>query len=245
MKSLTVTPFIRDSFENYQKSACGITLDIGRQRINQEELISLIDFVKEKKMIESFNEMRKGKIVNASEHRSALHTSLRDPSPDAPHAAEVHQTLEAFCKFAEDVRNWKWRGCSGDRITDVINIGIGGSDLGPLMMCTALKQFGHPRLNMHFVSNVDGSQLRDVLSKVHPETTLFIIASKTFTTQETLTNALTARKWFLDHAGDESAVAKHFVAVSTNQKAVAEFGIDTANMFEFWDWVGGRYSLWS
>ena len=111
MKSLTVTPFIRDSFENYQKSACGITLDIGRQRINQEELISLIDFVKEKKMIESFNEMRKGKIVNASEHRSALHTSLRDPSPDAPHAAEVHQTLEAFCKFAEDVRNWKWRGC--------------------------------------------------------------------------------------------------------------------------------------
>ena len=113
------------------------------------------------------------------------------------------------------------------------------------MMCTALKPFGHPRLNMHFVSNVDGSQLRDVLSKVHPETTLFIIASKTFTTQETLTNALTARKWFLDHAGDEAAVAKHFVAVSTNQKAVAEFGIDTANMFEFWDWVGGRYSLWS
>ena len=105
MKSLTVTPFIRDSFENYQKSACGITLDIGRQRINQKELISLIDFVKEKKMIESFNEMRKGKIVNASEHRSALHTSLRDPSPDVPHAAEVHQTLEAFCKFAEDVRN--------------------------------------------------------------------------------------------------------------------------------------------
>ena len=159
--------------------------------------------------------------------------------------ADVHEVLEKVYAFARRVRSGEWVGITGKPVKTVVNVGIGGSDLGPLMMCTALKPSDTPGLNMHFVSNVDGSQLRDVLSKVHPETTLFIIASKTFTTQETLTNALTARKWFLDHAGDESAVAKHFVAVSTNQKAVAEFGIDTANMFEFWDWVGGRYSLWS
>ena len=184
MKSLTVTPFIRDSFENYQKSACGITLDIGRQRINQKELLSLIDFVKEKKMIESFNEMRKGKIVNASEHRSALHTSLRDPSPDAPHAAEVHQTLEAFCKFAEDVRNWKWRGCSGDRITDVINIGIGGSDMGPKCVYNALRP-NKPEIKLHFLASADGVIFDRITSVLDPFSTLIVISSKSFKTQET------------------------------------------------------------
>ena len=207
MKSLTVTPFIRDSFENYQKSACGITLDIGRQRINQKELLSLIDFVKEKKMIESFNEMRKGKIVNASEHRSALHTSLRDPSPDAPHAAEVHQTLEAFCKFAEDVRNWKWRGCSGDRITDVINIGIGGSDMGPKCVYNALRP-NKPEIKLHFLASADGVIFDRITSVLDPFSTLIVISSKSFKTQETRANTQEILDW-LKKAGIPEKDFKH------------------------------------
>jgi glucose-6-phosphate isomerase len=158
---------------------------------------------------------------------------------------KVNSVLERMGKFAHAVRSGEWLGYTNQPITDIVNIGIGGSDLGPLMVCSALRPFGHPRMNMHFVSNVDGAQLKETLKKVHSETTLFVVESKTFTTQETLTNALTARDWFLQRARDEKAVAKHFVAVSTNQKAVADFGIDPSNMFEFWDWVGGRYSLWS
>ena len=153
--------------------------------------------------------------------------------------------LAHMAEFSERVRSGAWKGYTGKRIRDVVNIGIGGSDLGPAMVCTALAYYQHPELRAHFVSNVDGSDIAEVLKQVDPESTLFIVASKTFTTQETLTNAHTAREWLLQQADDEAAVARHFVAVSTNAERVEEFGIDTDNMFQFWDWVGGRYSLWS
>lgn len=237
--------------ERYWLQVGGLTLDYSKNRINDETMSLLFELAREAGVPERMRQMFHGEKINTTENRAVLHVALRNRT-NSPIVVDgedvmpkVNRVLQRMGEFAHEVRSGSWLGYTNQVITDVVNIGIGGSDLGPLMMCTALKPFGHPRLNMHFVSNVDGSQLRDVLSKVHPETTLFIIASKTFTTQETLTNALTAREWFLNHAGDEEAVAKHFTAVSTNQKAVAEFGIDTANMFEFWDWVGGRYSLWS
>lgn len=237
--------------ERYWLQVGGLTLDYSKNRINDETMSLLFELAREAGVPERMRQMFHGEKINTTENRAVLHVALRNRT-NSPIVVDgedvmpkVNRVLQRMGEFAHEVRSGSWLGYTNQVITDVVNIGIGGSDLGPLMMCTALKPFGHPRLNMHFVSNVDGSQLRDVLSKVHPETTLFIIASKTFTTQETLTNALTAREWFLNHAGDEEAVAKHFAAVSTNQKAVAEFGIDTANMFEFWDWVGGRYSLWS
>ncbi|HGH0157947.1 TPA: glucose-6-phosphate isomerase [Neisseria meningitidis] len=237
--------------ERYWLQVGGLTLDYSKNRINDETMSLLFELAREAGVPERMRQMFHGEKINTTENRAVLHVALRNRT-NSPIVVDgedvmpkVNRVLQRMGEFAHEVRSGSWLGYTNQVITDVVNIGIGGSDLGPLMMCTALKPFGHPRLNMHFVSNVDGSQLSDVLSKVHPETTLFIIASKTFTTQETLTNALTAREWFLNHAGDEEAVAKHFAAVSTNQKAVAEFGIDTANMFEFWDWVGGRYSLWS
>ena len=237
--------------ERYWLQVGGLTLDYSKNRINNETLALLLDLAKEAGVPERMQQMFQGEKINTTENRSVLHIALRNRT-NSPIIVDgedvmpkVNRVLHRMGEFSHEVRSGNWLGYTNQVITDVVNIGIGGSDLGPLMMCTALKSFGHPRLKMHFVSNVDGSQLRDVLSRVHPETTLFIVASKTFTTQETLTNALTAREWFLKHAADESAVAKHFVAVSTNKQAVAEFGIDTANMFEFWDWVGGRYSLWS
>lgn len=237
--------------ERYWLEVGGITLDYSKNRITDETLALLFKLAREAGLPERIKQMFHGAKINETENRAALHIALRNRT-NAPMEVDgedvmpkVNRVLERMGEFAHEVRSGEWLGYTNQVITDVVNIGIGGSDLGPLMMCTALKPFGHPRMKMHFVSNVDGSQLRDVLEKVHPETTLFIVASKTFTTQETLTNALTARAWFLKHAGDETAIAKHFAAVSTNKKAVAEFGIDTANMFEFWDWVGGRYSLWS
>jgi len=157
----------------------------------------------------------------------------------------VNNVLHHMREFTERVRSGSWTGYTGQPITDVVNIGIGGSDLGPVMVTEALKSYAHPRLSVHFISNVDGTHIAETVKRLNPATTLFIIASKTFTTQETLVNAESAKRWFLDHAHDPSAVAKHFVAVSTNAKAVSSFGIDVKNMFEFWDWVGGRYSLWS
>ncbi|HHH4848924.1 TPA: glucose-6-phosphate isomerase [Neisseria meningitidis] len=237
--------------ERYWLQVGGLTLDYSKNRINDETMSLLFELAREAGVPERMRQMFHGEKINTTENRAVLHVALRNRT-NSPIMVDgedvmpkVNRVLQRMGEFAHEVRSGSWLGYTNQVITDVVNIGIGGSDLGPLTMCTALKPFGHPRLNMHFVSNVDGSQLRDVLSKVHPETTLFIIASKTFTTQETLTNALTAREWFLNHAGDEEAVAKHFAAVSTNRKAVAEFGIDIANMFEFWDWVGGRYSLWS
>ncbi len=237
--------------QRYWLEVGGITLDYSKNRITDETLNLLFKLAREAGLPERIKQMFHGEKINETENRAVLHIALRNRT-NSPIEVDgedvmpkVNHVLHRMGEFTHEVRSGEWLGYTNQVITDVVNIGIGGSDLGPLMMCTALKPFGHPRMRMHFVSNVDGSQLRDVLEKVHPETTLFVIASKTFTTQETLTNALTAREWFLKHAGDEAAIAKHFVAVSTNKKAVAEFGIDTANMFEFWDWVGGRYSLWS
>lgn len=237
--------------ERYWLHVGGLTLDYSKNRINDQTVSMLIDLAREAGLPERMQQMFNGEKINSTENRAVLHVALRNRT-NSPIMVDgedvmpkVNRVLHRMGEFSHEVRSGNWLGYTNQVITDVVNIGIGGSDLGPLMMCTALKPFGHPRLRMHFVSNVDGSQIRDVLSKVHPETTLFIIASKTFTTQETLTNALTAREWFLQQANDESAVAKHFVAVSSNKQAVSEFGIDTANMFEFWDWVGGRYSLWS
>ena len=239
-----------DRAERYWLEVGGLKLDYSKNRITDETLKGLMELAKQAGVQERKKAMFAGKKINETENRAVLHVALRNRT-NAPIEVDgedvmpkVNNVLERMGKFAHAVRNGDWLGYTNQVITDVVNIGIGGSDLGPLMMCSALKTFGHPRMRMHFVSNVDGAQLRDTLDKVHPETTLFIIASKTFTTQETLTNANTARQWFL-REGNEEDIAKHFVAVSTNKKAVAEFGIDTAHMFEFWDWVGGRYSLWS
>ncbi len=195
-------------------------------------------------------EMFTGKKINRTEDRAVLHTALRNRS-NTPVLVdgkdvmpEVNAVLEKMKHFCHAIISGEWKGYTGKAITDVVNIGIGGSDLGPYMVTEALRPYKN-HLTMHFVSNVDGTHIAETLKKCNPETTLFLIASKTFTTQETMTNAHTARDWLLKSAHDEKAVAKHFVALSTNAKAVAEFGIDTNNMFEFWDWVGGRYSLWS
>ncbi|RLL53702.1 glucose-6-phosphate isomerase [Mariprofundus sp. EBB-1] len=192
-----------------------------------------------------------GDKINNTEHRAVLHTALRNRS-NRPITVDgkdvmpdVNRVLSQMREFTEAVRSGEWKGNTGKRITDIVNIGIGGSDLGPVMVTEALTPYGRDKLHMHFVSNVDGTHLVETLRHLHRETTLFVIVSKTFTTQETITNARTARDWFLTRGGTKQAVAKHFVAVSTNARAVSAFGIDTANMFEFWDWVGGRYSLWS
>ena len=239
-----------DRARRYWLEVGGLTLDYAKNRITDQTLNGLFELARESGLPEKMRAMFAGEKINNTENRAALHIALRNRA-DTPIYVDgenvmpkVNSVLRHMGRFAHAVRNGDWTGYTGRAITDIVNIGIGGSDQGPLMMCTALQTYGHPRLNMHFVSNVDGTQLRDVLEQVRPETTLFIIASKTFTTQETLTNAHTARDWFL-RAGREEDIAKHFVAVSTNKEAVSAFGIDTANMFEFWNWVGGRYSLWS
>lgn len=239
-----------DRARRYWLEVGGLTLDYAKNRITDQTLNGLFELARESGLPEKIRAMFAGEKINNTENRAVLHIALRNRA-DTPIYVDgenvmpkVNSVLRHMGRFAHAVRNGDWTGYTGQAITDIVNIGIGGSDQGPLMMCTALQTYGHPRLNMHFVSNVDGTQLRDVLEQVRPETTLFIIASKTFTTQETLTNAHTARDWFL-RAGREEDIAKHFVAVSTNKEAVSAFGIDTANMFEFWDWVGGRYSLWS
>ena len=239
-----------DRARRYWLEVGGLTLDYAKNRITDQTLNGLFELARESGLPEKIRAMFAGEKINNTENRAVLHIALRNRA-DTPIYVDgenvmpkVNSVLRHMGRFAHAVRNGDWTGYTGQAITDIVNIGIGGSDQGPLMMCTALQTYGHPRLNMHFVSNVDGTQLRDVLEQVRPETTLFIIASKTFTTQETLTNAHTARDWFL-RAGREEDIAKHFVAVSTNKEAVSAFGIDTANMFEFWNWVGGRYSLWS
>lgn len=228
-----------------------LKLDYSKNRITDETLALLFDLANECSLKEKIHAMFEGEKINNTENRAVLHTALRNQAnhsvklDDMDIMPNIREVLIKMQNFSDSLRTGSWLGYTNQIITDVVNIGIGGSDLGVLMVCKALKNHAHPRLNMHFVSNVDGVQLQDVLSKVHPETTLFIVASKTFSTQETLTNAFTARKWFLDHALDVKHIAKHFVAVSTNKEAVREFGIDLENMFEFWNWVGGRYSLWS
>lgn len=228
-----------------------LKLDYSKNRINDETLKLLFDLANECGLKEKINAMFEGEKINNTENRAVLHTALRNKAnhsvkiDDMDIMPNVREVLTKMQNFSDSLRGGSWLGYTNQIITDIVNIGIGGSDLGVLMVCKALKNHAHPRLNMHFVSNVDGVELQGVLEKIHPETTLFIVASKTFSTQETLTNAFTARKWFLNHALDEKHIAKHFAAVSTNKEAVKEFGIDLENMFEFWNWVGGRYSLWS
>lgn len=225
-------------------------IDYSKNRITTETLDLLVELAEEVGVKNHIAAMFRGDKINTTENRAVLHTALRNRSNTPVHVdgedvmPAVNAVLQQMRTFTDAVRKGTWLGYTGKRITDIVNIGIGGSDLGPYMVCEALKPFKQEGLNSHFVSNVDGSQIWEVLKPLNPETTLFIVASKTFTTQETLTNAKTARQWFVASAG-EAAVAKHFVAVSTNAKEVSAFGIDTANMFEFWDWVGGRYSLWS
>ena len=238
-------------FEKFSLQVGDILLDYAKNRITKETRSLLIALARQANVEAKTAAMFKGDKINRTEDRAVLHVALRNRA-NTPILVDgedvmpkVNAVLERIRRFSGAVRDGTWQGYSGERITDIVNIGIGGSDLGPLMVCEALKPYGHPALTMHFVSNVDGTHIAETLKRVKPETTLFIIASKTFTTQETLANAHTARSWFLEAAGDQAAIAKHFVAVSTNIDKVTAFGIDSRNMFEFWDWVGGRYSLWS
>lgn len=237
-------------FERLSVEAAGLFLDYSKNRLDGRTLELLAQLARERGVERLRDAMFAGEKINLTENRAVLHTALRAPR-NKPFTldgqdvtGDVHAVLDRIKTFSDSVRSGAWKGHTGKEITDVVNIGIGGSDLGPKMVCLALRQFAHPRLNMHFVSNVDGHDMDAALSRVNPETTLFIIASKTFTTAETMMNANTARAWFLQHA-PEQALAKHFVAVSTNVEAIKTFGIDPANMFPFWDWVGGRYSVWS
>ena len=247
------TLFEQDSrrFQRFSLSLDDLLLDYSKNLITDDTLRGLLNLARESELEAKRDAMLKGDKINLTEQRAVLHTALRNRA-DRPILVDgqdvmpaVRRVLAQMRDFTETVRSGRWRGYSGKAISDVVNIGIGGSDLGPVMVCQALAPYGRPELRAHFVSNVDPSHLHDTLQGLDPETTLFIVASKTFTTQETLSNARAARKWFLHKAHDEAAVAKHFVAVSTNEAEVRRFGIDPDHMFEFWDWVGGRYSLWS
>jgi glucose-6-phosphate isomerase len=237
-------------FKNMSVEAAGLFLDYSKNRLDRRTLELLVELARERGVEERREAMFRGEKINLTEQRAVLHTALRAPLDCAlvvdgqDVSADVHAVLARLRAFSDAVRSGAWLGYSGKPITDIVNIGIGGSDLGPKMVCLALRQYAHPRLNMRFVSNVDGHDIDAALSGIDPETTLFIVASKTFTTGETMQNAQTARRWFLARARPD-ALARHFVAVSTNTAAIEAFGIDTANMFPFWDWVGGRYSVWS
>ena len=228
-----------------------LLLDFSKNRITQQTISLLCELAEESKLAEWRERMFSGDKINNTEARAVLHTALRNVSGEPVYVdgedimLGIRAVIEKMETFSEKVRGGSWKGFSGKAISDVVNIGIGGSDLGPKMVYEALKPYHHKKLNVHFVSNIDGAHIEEVLEKISPETTLFIVSSKTFTTQETLSNAHVARKWILQATEDETAISKHFVAVSTNKKAVTELGIDAENMFEFWDWVGGRYSLWS
>ncbi|HHF6577293.1 TPA: glucose-6-phosphate isomerase [Haemophilus influenzae] len=227
-----------------------ILVDFSKNNINQTTLSHLRQLAQECSLDSAKEAMFTGEKINRTENRAVLHTALRNRT-NTPVLVdgkdvmpEINAVLTKMKDFCQRIISGEWKGYTGKAITDVVNIGIGGSDLGPYMVTEALRSYKN-HLNMHFVSNVDGTHIAETLKKVNPETTLFLVASKTFTTQETMTNAQSARDWLLKAAKDESAVAKHFAALSTNAKDVEKFGIDTNNMFEFWDWVGGRYSLWS
>jgi len=254
MKDVTIADLFAKDGDRFSKFSATfgdqMLVDYSKNRITEETLAKLQDLAKECDLAGAIKSMFSGEKINRTENRAVLHVALRNRS-NTPILVdgkdvmpEVNAVLEKMKTFSEAIISGEWKGYTGKAISDVVNIGIGGSDLGPYMVTEALRPYKN-HLNMHFVSNVDGTHIAEVLKKVNPETTLFLVASKTFTTQETMTNAHSARDWFLKAAGDEKHVAKHFAALSTNAKAVGEFGIDTANMFEFWDWVGGRYSLWS
>ncbi len=252
-KQLTIKSLFEKSerFERYSLQLEDVLVDYSKNRINGEIFSALMDLARETDLHQAIESMFSGEAINQTENRAVLHTALRNRSNHPVYVdkkdvmPEINAVLAQMKGFADQIHGGTWLGYTGKPIKSLVNIGIGGSDLGPVMVTEALKPFQNPELEIFFVSNVDGTHIAETLKKVDPETTLFFIASKTFTTQETMTNAHTARAWFLEKAKDESAVAKHFVALSTNAKAVSAFGIDTNNMFAFWDWVGGRYSLWS
>jgi len=238
-------------FEKFSLTFDDILFDYSKHRITANTLKLLIELARQSGLQEKTHSMFSGEKINSTEQRSVLHIALRNRSnrPILVDGQDVMPQINAVLKkmagFCEQVRSGQWLGATGQPITDIVNIGIGGSDLGPLMVTEALKPYGHDRLNVHFVSNVDATHLTETLRPLNPETTLFLIASKTFTTQETMANANSAKQWLLQQSIDETAVARHFVAISTNLELVSQFGINPDNMFEFWDWVGGRYSLWS
>ena len=238
-------------FERFSLEFEDLLLDYSKNRVTIETMRLLLDLATQADLSGWIARMFAGEKINATENRAVLHIALRNRS-NRPIVVdgqdvmpEVNAVLDHMRDFSQAVRSGAWRGYTGQRMTDVVNIGIGGSDLGPVMVTEALKPYAQDGLNLHFVSNIDGTHLAETLKRVRPETTLFIVASKSFTTQETLTNAHSARAWFLDTAQDAAHIANHFVALSTNIEAVQAFGIDPQNMFAFWDWVGGRYSLWS
>lgn len=239
-----------DRFSAFSIRFEDILLDYSKNRITRKTHTLLTDLATQCGVKQAIEAMFTGEKINETENRAVLHTALRNPDNTGVEVdgkdvmPEIHRVLQRVKDFSEQVISGRWKGNTGKAITDLVNIGIGGSDLGPVMVTEALKAYSN-HLRLHFVSNVDGTHITETLKNLDPETTLFMVASKTFTTQETMTNAHTARSWFLENDGTEAGVARHFVAISTNEKAVAEFGIDTANMFVFWDWVGGRYSLWS
>ncbi|CAG8559636.1 8727_t:CDS:2 [Paraglomus occultum] len=251
--------FLKDPtrFETFSRQFKGsltdadILLDFSKNVITQDTFATLIQLAKEADVEGFRDKLFSGEHINFTEDRAVLHVALRNVSNTPIYdngkdvMPEVNEVLDQIKNAANAIGSGSWTGYTGKPITDIVNIGIGGSDLGPVMVTEALKPYARPNINAHFVSNIDGTHLAETLKKVDPETTLFIIASKTFTTQETITNAASAKAWFLETAKNESHVAKHFVAISTNTEAVTKFGIDPANMFRFWDWVGGRYSLWS
>jgi glucose-6-phosphate isomerase len=238
-------------FETFSIRFKDILVDYSKNRITRKTRDLLVQLAEEVHLGDAIEKMFQGDRINETENRAVLHVALRNRRNHPMRIngqdvmPEVNSVLAQMKRFSNSVNTGGWRGYSGKKITDIVNIGIGGSDLGPRMVTECLKPYARPGLSVHFVSNVDGTQITEALKRLNPETTLFLIASKTFTTQETMTNAESARKWFLSQAGDEAYIAKHFVAISTNQPAIEKFGIHRDNMFRFWDWVGGRYSLWS
>ncbi|WP_339884150.1 glucose-6-phosphate isomerase [Vreelandella maris] len=258
LRDKTANDRIRDYFTNdpqrFEKMSLrvgGLFLDYSKHHVADEVLTKLIELADHSALVQRRAQMFSGDIINVTENRPVLHTALRHLGDEPVYVdgedvmPEITRTREQIKLFSEAVRNGEWKGYSGKRIKDVVNIGIGGSDLGPNMAVRALLKYRHPELHFHFVSNVDGTHIQKVLSRLDPATTLFIVSTKTFSTQETLLNAKTARRWFLENAGEDADVGAHFIAASTNRKAAMEFGIREENVFEFWAWVGGRYSMWS
>ncbi len=240
-----------DRFDRFSLELEDILVDFSKNRITDETISLLLDLAEACHLTESIEAMFNGVAINETEGRAVLHVALRNRSQEPIYyeghdvMPEVQAVLDQMRDFSIRLLSGNWRGYTGKKITDIVNIGIGGSDLGSVMVTEALRPYWKEGIHPHFVSNVDGTHIAETLKQLEPETTLFMIASKSFTTQETMTNAYTARNWFLEHGGGEDAVSKHFVAISTNEASVTQFGIDKTNMFRFWDWVGGRYSLTS
>ena len=254
IKNVHMKNLFADDPERFKKFSIrfnDILVDYSKNRISEETLNLLIGLVHEIGLQDAINKMFSGDKINETENRAVLHIALRNRGNSPIHVdgkdvmPEVNAVLEKMKDFSHKVISGEWRGFTQKKVTDIVNIGIGGSDLGPVMVTECLRRYAKKGLSVHFVSNVDGTHIKETLKRLDPETTLFMIASKTFTTQETMTNAFSARDWFLAYAKDQTYITKHFVAISTNTQEVEAFGIDKDNMFRFWDWVGGRYSLWS